>query len=115
MSIPDEQDEKGDAGGQLTWSPWQRRVSSASSMSELSSLHEGDSDFRQSYRHVQRKALPAISDHDGPLDDLRTASTSQTRRSTRHPHRGNREDDPQSRYLGTPKGREGLRVCTPVI
>ncbi|XP_016350868.1 immunoglobulin-like domain-containing receptor 2 isoform X1 [Sinocyclocheilus anshuiensis] len=32
------------------------------SLSELSSLHDGDIDFRQTYRQVQRKALPPISD-----------------------------------------------------
>ncbi|XP_073768158.1 immunoglobulin-like domain-containing receptor 2 isoform X4 [Danio rerio] len=42
-------------------------------LSELSSLHDGDVDFRQTYRQVQRKALPPIIDH---LDEprLRTAS-----------------------------------------
>ncbi|KAG5833383.1 hypothetical protein ANANG_G00275350 [Anguilla anguilla] len=78
--------------------PAHRSCHQSSSMSELSSLHEGDSDFRQSYRQVQRKALPAISDHDGQLDDFRAASSSQARRSTRPLHRGNREDDPQSRW-----------------
>lgn len=33
-------------------------------MSELSSLHEGDTGFRQTYRQVQKKALPAIPDHE---------------------------------------------------
>lgn len=48
-------------------------VSTAGSLSELSSLHDGDVDFRQTYRQVQRKALPPISDH---IDEarLRTAS-----------------------------------------
>ncbi|XP_077071459.1 immunoglobulin-like domain-containing receptor 2 isoform X2 [Siphateles boraxobius] len=43
------------------------------SLSELSSLHDGDVDFRQTYRQVQRKALSPISDH---IDEarLRTAS-----------------------------------------
>ncbi|KAJ8350876.1 hypothetical protein SKAU_G00260060 [Synaphobranchus kaupii] len=75
--------------------PTHRSCHQSSSMSELSSLHEGDSDFRQSYRQVQRKALPPISDHGDQLDDFRTASSSHTRRSARHPHRSNREDDPQ--------------------
>ncbi|XP_058643907.1 immunoglobulin-like domain-containing receptor 2 isoform X3 [Onychostoma macrolepis] len=35
----------------------------AGSLSELSSLHDGDVDFRQTYRQVQRKALPPIIDH----------------------------------------------------
>ncbi|XP_016322944.1 immunoglobulin-like domain-containing receptor 2 isoform X3 [Sinocyclocheilus anshuiensis] len=45
----------------------------AGSLSELSSLHDGDVDFRQTYRQVQRKALPPISDH---MDEphIRTAS-----------------------------------------
>ncbi|XP_063738638.1 immunoglobulin-like domain-containing receptor 2 isoform X2 [Eleginops maclovinus] len=34
------------------------------SLSELSSLHEVDTGFRQTYRNVQKKALPAIPDHD---------------------------------------------------
>ncbi|XP_034536038.1 immunoglobulin-like domain-containing receptor 2 isoform X2 [Notolabrus celidotus] len=33
-------------------------------LSELSSLHEGETGFRQTYRSVQKKALPAIPDHD---------------------------------------------------
>ncbi|XP_034050424.1 immunoglobulin-like domain-containing receptor 2 isoform X2 [Thalassophryne amazonica] len=32
--------------------------------SELSSLHEGENGFRQTYRNIQKKALPAIPDHD---------------------------------------------------
>ncbi|XP_045888307.1 immunoglobulin-like domain-containing receptor 2 isoform X2 [Micropterus dolomieu] len=34
------------------------------SLSELSSLHEGDTGFRQTYRNIQKKALPAIPDQD---------------------------------------------------
>lgn len=34
----------------------------ACGLSELSSLHEGDNGFRQTYRNVQKKALPAIPD-----------------------------------------------------
>ncbi|TSV41649.1 NADP-dependent malic enzyme, mitochondrial [Bagarius yarrelli] len=34
----------------------------AGSVSELSSLHDGDVDFRQTYRQVQKKALPPITD-----------------------------------------------------
>ncbi|KAM9826095.1 uncharacterized protein ACBT44_006479 isoform 6-T6 [Syngnathus typhle] len=33
-------------------------------MSELSSLHEGETAFRQTFRNVQKKALPPIPDHD---------------------------------------------------
>ncbi|XP_051761222.1 immunoglobulin-like domain-containing receptor 2 isoform X2 [Ctenopharyngodon idella] len=43
------------------------------SLSELSSLHDGDTDFRQTYRQVQRKALPPISDH---IDEARLRTTS---------------------------------------
>ncbi|XP_028292132.1 immunoglobulin-like domain-containing receptor 2 isoform X2 [Gouania willdenowi] len=38
------------------------------SVSELSSLHEGQTAFRQTYRNVQNKALPAIPDRDAPSD-----------------------------------------------
>ncbi|TNN74483.1 Immunoglobulin-like domain-containing receptor 2 [Liparis tanakae] len=34
------------------------------SLSELSSLHEAEAGFRQTYRNVQKKALPAIPDQD---------------------------------------------------
>ncbi|KAK9969471.1 hypothetical protein ABG768_027645 [Culter alburnus] len=43
------------------------------SLSELSSLHDGDTDFRQTYRQVQRKALPPISDH---IDEARLRTPS---------------------------------------
>ncbi|XP_039533055.1 immunoglobulin-like domain-containing receptor 2 isoform X2 [Pimephales promelas] len=43
------------------------------SLSELSSLHDGDTDFRQTYRQVQRKALPPISDH---IDESRRRTAS---------------------------------------
>ncbi|XP_036396289.1 immunoglobulin-like domain-containing receptor 2 isoform X2 [Megalops cyprinoides] len=77
--------------------PARRSCRQSSSMSELSSLHEGESDFRQSYRQVQRKALPPIADHDDQ-PDFRPASSSQGRRSTRHPNRNNRADDLQNRW-----------------
>ncbi|XP_051567133.1 immunoglobulin-like domain-containing receptor 2 isoform X2 [Myxocyprinus asiaticus] len=51
----------------------ENNIAGAGSLSELSSLHDGDLDFRQTYRQVQRKALPPISDHtDQPR--LRAAS-----------------------------------------
>ncbi|KAK6325698.1 hypothetical protein J4Q44_G00050400 [Coregonus suidteri] len=67
----------------------------ACSVSELSSLHEMDTGgFRQSYRKIQEKALPAIPDHDRDLEDIperhHPSSSSQTRRSTRYQHRRNR-------------------------
>ncbi|XP_036838029.1 immunoglobulin-like domain-containing receptor 2 isoform X4 [Oncorhynchus mykiss] len=67
----------------------------ACSISELSSLHEVDTGgFRQSYRQIQKKALPAIPDHDRDLEDIPDlhppSSSSQTRRPTRYQHRRNR-------------------------
>ncbi|KAI1899670.1 hypothetical protein AGOR_G00064170 [Albula goreensis] len=80
--------------------PASRSCRQSSSMSELSSLHEGDSDFRQTYRQVQMKALPPITDLDDQAD-FRATSSSQGRRSTRHPHRGNRAEDLQSSRWNT--------------
>ncbi|XP_052356275.1 immunoglobulin-like domain-containing receptor 2 isoform X4 [Oncorhynchus keta] len=67
----------------------------ACSISELSSLHEVDTGcFRQSYRQIQKNALPAIPDHDRDLEDIpdlhHPSSSSQTRRPTRYQHRRNR-------------------------
>ncbi|XP_030634843.1 immunoglobulin-like domain-containing receptor 2 [Chanos chanos] len=69
------------------------------SQSELSSLHEADTDFRQTYRQVQRKALPAIPDHDDPPDLQRDLSPVHGRSAARHHHRGNRlEEDQPGRW-----------------
>lgn len=38
----------------------------ACSMSELSSLHDGEAGVRQTYRNIQKKALPAIPDDGQP-------------------------------------------------
>ncbi|XP_078101900.1 immunoglobulin-like domain-containing receptor 2 isoform X1 [Sander vitreus] len=57
------------------------------SLSELSSLHEGETNFRQTYRNVQRKALPAIPDHDPQPEPQR--------------YRDNRSPEPQ-RYRDNP-------------
>ncbi|XP_028435442.1 immunoglobulin-like domain-containing receptor 2 isoform X1 [Perca flavescens] len=57
------------------------------SLSELSSLHEGETSFRQTYRNVQRKALPAIPDHDPQPEPQR--------------YRDNRSPEPQ-RYRDNP-------------
>ncbi|XP_050975273.1 immunoglobulin-like domain-containing receptor 2 isoform X8 [Labeo rohita] len=55
----------------------------AGSLSELSSLHDGEVDFRQTYRQVQRKALPPINDHmDEPR--IRTASIGNGLRSSHY-------------------------------
>ncbi|XP_071771123.2 immunoglobulin-like domain-containing receptor 2 [Centroberyx gerrardi] len=59
------------------------------SLSELSSLHEGDTGFRQTYRNVQKKALPAIPDHD-------PAPEPQRHRETRSPEPQRYRDDPPS-------------------
>lgn len=72
-------------------------VPTASSLSELSSLHDGgNTDFRHTYQTVQMKALPPIAD----LDDqsvLRAAPPTQSRR-----HRRDRvshsDDELDSRY-----------------
>nr|XP_020465041.1 immunoglobulin-like domain-containing receptor 2 isoform X2 [Monopterus albus] len=61
-----------------------------SSLSELSSLHEGGADFRHTYQTVQMKALPPIAD----LDDqsvVRAAPAAQSRRPRWD--RGNHSDD----------------------
>lgn len=55
--------------------------STASSLSELSSLHDGGlPDFRHTYQTVQMKALPPIDDHE---DQLRVAPPPQSRRTWR--------------------------------
>ncbi|XP_026865750.2 immunoglobulin-like domain-containing receptor 2 isoform X2 [Electrophorus electricus] len=69
------------------------------SMSELSSLHEMETDFHQNYLHVQKKALPAIPDLDNPADLLsKEIAPSHVRRSARHPHRGNRLEEDYPRW-----------------
>ncbi|XP_028811171.1 immunoglobulin-like domain-containing receptor 2 isoform X2 [Denticeps clupeoides] len=63
------------------------------SLSELSSLHEAETDFRQTYRQVQKKALPAIPDLDVPPDHRRDAPSAQTGRSIRYPQHCMRMED----------------------
>ncbi|KAF3832832.1 hypothetical protein F7725_026497 [Dissostichus mawsoni] len=63
-------------------------------LSELSSLHEGDSGFRQTYRNVQKKALPAIPDHDPQPEPQR--------------YRDNRSPEPQ-RYRDNPSSPQRHR------
>ncbi|XP_070684907.1 immunoglobulin-like domain-containing receptor 2 [Pempheris klunzingeri] len=67
------------------------------SLSELSSLHEGESGFRQTYRNVQKKALPAIPDHDPQPEPQRY-------RDTRSPEPQRYRDNPPSpqRYRDDP-------------
>ncbi|XP_029568005.1 immunoglobulin-like domain-containing receptor 2 isoform X2 [Salmo trutta] len=71
----------------------ENNLAGASSLSELSSLHEGwDTDFRQTYRTVQMKALPPIADLDDQ-SELMAAPVHNSRRP-RH-YRGNHTDDEQ--------------------
>ncbi|XP_023270419.1 immunoglobulin-like domain-containing receptor 2 isoform X2 [Seriola lalandi dorsalis] len=64
------------------------------SLSELSSLHEGETGFRQTYRNVQKKALPAIPDHDPQPEPQR--------------YRDNRSPEPQ-RYRDSPSSPQHHR------
>ncbi|XP_062274400.1 immunoglobulin-like domain-containing receptor 2 [Scomber scombrus] len=64
------------------------------SVSELSSLHEGETGFRQTYRNVQKKALPAIPDHDPQPKPQR--------------YRDNRSPEPQ-RYRDNPPSPQRYR------
>ncbi|CAG5858299.1 unnamed protein product [Menidia menidia] len=74
----------------------------SSSLSELSSLHEGETSFRQTYRNVQKKALPAIPDRDpqpepeprGYRDD-RSPEPQRHRHHPPSPHRYRQEPDPE--------------------
>ncbi|KTF86222.1 hypothetical protein cypCar_00024461 [Cyprinus carpio] len=68
-------------------------------MSELSSLHDVETDFRQPYRQVQKKALPAIPDLDDPAD-LRATDLSPVHegRYTRQPQHRNRVADERPRW-----------------
>ncbi|KAM7407225.1 hypothetical protein PAMA_003113 [Pampus argenteus] len=66
-------------------------LAGASSLSELSSLHDGgNTDFRHTYQTVQMKALPPITDFD-EQSVLRAAPPTQSRRYRRD--RGNHSDD----------------------
>ncbi|XP_068455512.1 immunoglobulin-like domain-containing receptor 2 isoform X2 [Clinocottus analis] len=64
------------------------------SLSELSSLHEGETGFRQTYRNVQMKALPAIPDRD-------PQAAPQRHRAARSPepqrHRDDLDPEPRPR------------------
>lgn len=62
------------------------------SQSELSSLHEGDTNFRQTYRNVQKKALPAIPDQDScpeshSYHESRSPDPQHHRKNPSSPHR----------------------------
>lgn len=63
-------------------------VSAASSLSELSSLHDGgNSDFRHTYQTVQMKALPPI------MDDRSLRAAPPRQRTRVRPDRINQSDD----------------------
>ncbi|XP_035995049.1 immunoglobulin-like domain-containing receptor 2 isoform X2 [Fundulus heteroclitus] len=67
----------------------ENNLAAASSMSELSSLHDGGTtDFRRNYQTVQMKALPSIPDRE---DQVRAAPPAQSRRPRRND--GNHSDD----------------------
>uniref|UniRef100_A0A8C2KLG4 Immunoglobulin like domain containing receptor 2 n=1 Tax=Cyprinus carpio TaxID=7962 RepID=A0A8C2KLG4_CYPCA len=83
----------------LSTAPSLENSGSACSMSELSSLHDVETDFRQPYRQVQKKALPAIPDLDDPAD-LRATDLSPVHegRYTRQPQHRNRVADERPRW-----------------
>ncbi|XP_028258299.1 immunoglobulin-like domain-containing receptor 2 isoform X2 [Parambassis ranga] len=59
------------------------------SLSELSSLHDGENSFRQTYRNVQKKALPAIPDQEAQPEPQR-------RRDNRSPESQSYHKNPPS-------------------
>uniref|UniRef100_A0A3B5QPT2 Immunoglobulin-like domain containing receptor 2 n=1 Tax=Xiphophorus maculatus TaxID=8083 RepID=A0A3B5QPT2_XIPMA len=60
----------------------ENNLAGASSMSELSSLHDGgNTDFRRNYQTVQMKALPPILDRE---EEVRAAPPAQSRRPRRN-------------------------------
>ncbi|XP_026175917.1 immunoglobulin-like domain-containing receptor 2 isoform X1 [Mastacembelus armatus] len=74
----------------------------SSSVSELSSLHEGETGFRQTYQNVQKKALPAIPDHDHQPEPQRfhnnlSPEPQHNRDSPRSPQRYNDDHDSEPR------------------
>uniref|UniRef100_A0A667X493 Ig-like domain-containing protein n=1 Tax=Myripristis murdjan TaxID=586833 RepID=A0A667X493_9TELE len=75
-------------------------LAAACSLSELSSLHDGDTGFRQTYRNVQKKALPAIPDHDPQAEPQRYRDNrSPELEPNRNQHQRNQsQDDHHSRW-----------------
>ncbi|XP_056871354.1 immunoglobulin-like domain-containing receptor 2 isoform X2 [Takifugu flavidus] len=87
-------------------------------LSELSSLHEGETGFHQIYRTVQKKALPPILDHEAQPEPQRSSDnrspesrhhrdnlpSPQRRRGDREPEPGRSQDEslPQRRYSDDP-------------
>lgn len=90
----------------------------ACNLSELSSLHEGETGFHQIYRTVQKKALPPILDHEAQLEPQRSSDnrspeprhhrdnlpSPQRHRGDREPEPGRSQDEPhpQRRYSDDP-------------
>uniref|UniRef100_M3ZI71 Immunoglobulin-like domain-containing receptor 2 n=1 Tax=Xiphophorus maculatus TaxID=8083 RepID=M3ZI71_XIPMA len=77
-------------------------VAAACNQSELSSLHEGDTNFHQTFRNVQKKALPAIPDQDSSPEphgyrENRSPDLQRHRRNPSSPHRY--RHDPESDHL----------------
>eukprot|EP00066_Takifugu_rubripes_P019063 XP_011608329.1 PREDICTED: immunoglobulin-like domain-containing receptor 2 isoform X3 [Takifugu rubripes] len=87
-------------------------------LSELSSLHEGETGFHQIYRTVQKKALPPILDHEAQPEPQRSSDnrspesrhhrdnlpSPQRHRGDREPEPGRSQDEslPQRRYSDDP-------------
>ncbi|XP_074522387.1 uncharacterized protein LOC141787682 isoform X2 [Halichoeres trimaculatus] len=72
-------------------------------LSELSSLHEGETGFRQTYRNIQKKALPAIPDHDPEPEpqhyhDTRSPEPQRYRDNPPSPQRYHDDPDPAPRH-----------------
>ncbi|XP_038139193.1 immunoglobulin-like domain-containing receptor 2 isoform X3 [Cyprinodon tularosa] len=72
------------------------------SQSELSSLHEVDTNFRQTYRNVQKKALPAIPDQDSSCQEpqsRRENCSPELQRHRKNPSSPHRYHHPDSDHL----------------
>ncbi|XP_026020234.1 immunoglobulin-like domain-containing receptor 2 isoform X1 [Astatotilapia calliptera] len=73
-------------------------------LSELSSLHEGESGFRQTYRNIQKNALPAIPDHDTQPEpqryrENRSPEPQSYRDNPPSPHHYHDDPDPEPRHV----------------
>ncbi|XP_033984741.1 immunoglobulin-like domain-containing receptor 2 isoform X4 [Trematomus bernacchii] len=79
----------------------ENNLAGASSLSELSSLHDGGtSDFRHTYQTVQMKALPPIADLDG--QSLRAPAHTHTHNRRMRRDRRNLSDDELDRRWNPP-------------
>ncbi|XP_077436951.1 immunoglobulin-like domain-containing receptor 2 isoform X2 [Vanacampus margaritifer] len=77
----------------------ENNLAGASSLSELSSLHEGgNADFRHTYHTVQMKALPPIADSDDQ-SSLRAAPRAQGRRHNRQGRDNHSDDELDRRWI----------------